>query len=348
MPNREKVLHTSTVKESLGKETIEVLISIFDHSKGSPPSVPAKRFRADNPNWIGLIDKLSYDSGLIECGRNGGDTCRVSCYALPLIDSPKANRLLDVMAKVFLILKKHYQKDLNTPLSVAYLLPELNEDTDLVIAALAYMKDISGWWSGLGRDFPEDVNATMQVSEEVLLKDGFFELISRFYEWHYVNPQKQVSVFHLPETASGEKSSSAFFPTDNQSAIPDWYEGLDNVKKALIQEIDMSIANKLTALPTMGLRTLIESIMMDFVGDSRGFAGKLKRFEVEGFITGKHAAMIDKVLDAGNAAAHRAYFPNEEDLLTCVNVVRHLMEGLYILHPKLKKVAENTPPRPKA
>ncbi len=57
---------------------------------------------------------------------------------------------------------------------------------------------------------------------------------------------------------------------------------------------------------------------------------------VEGeFVTGQHAKLLGSILDAGHASAHCAYFPNETDLQTCILSIRHLMEGMYMLKPKV-------------
>ena len=63
------------------------------------------------------------------------------------------------------------------------------------------------------------------------------------------------------------------------------------------------------------------------------------------YVTPKMAEALNHVLDAGNASAHRAYFPSREDLLTCIELVKHLIHGIYILRPRVDKVAENTPKR---
>ena len=190
MTNIEKVLHASKVKESLGNEVIEVLSTIFESSTGNPPAVKKRRFRADHHNWIEGLDKIERDHyGFIEFDRNE-NTYRVKCSFLPLIDSPKAAQLLDVMEKVFPILKKHYQESLDEPLFVKSIVNEIDEDDSITKIALVYMHDVGNWWSSIGGDFPEGDDSTIQVSENILLQDNFFKFISQFYEWYYINPKK--------------------------------------------------------------------------------------------------------------------------------------------------------------
>lgn len=92
---------------------------------------------------------------------------------------------------------------------------------------------------------------------------------------------------------------------------------------------------------------MIERVMAEHIGEEGGFAEKLKRFEENGYVTPLHADSLRKVLDVGHASAHRAYFPDEEDVRTCTEVVKHLMHGLYVLHPMVERMSENTPPDPR-
>jgi len=141
--------------------------------------------------------------------------------------------------------------------------------------------------------------------------------------------------------------SHGLFNGTNASNYPEWYEELDDKKKALLNEIDSSLRNDLSALPMMGLRALLESVMVERVGDDGGFEAKLKLFEKNGYVTSQHADIIRKVLDAGHASMHRTYFPSVGDLDTGAEVVKHLLHGIYVLHPKVQGVAANTPTRQK-
>lgn len=95
----------------------------------------------------------------------------------------------------------------------------------------------------------------------------------------------------------------------------------------------------------MGLRTLLELVILDHIGDQGSFNKNLKAFQDAGFMTKQQADVIAYVIDAGSAAAHRAYFPNLTDLTTCIDAVRYLMQGVYVLKPQMDAVATNTPKR---
>ena len=208
------------------------------------------------------------------------------------------------------------------------------------------MRDVDGWWSGLSNDFPHDPNSTVTVNEQVLVIKSLGDLFARVYEWHYINPHKATSpIVVWPQSVVS--SAPGFFSEPSDSHYPEWFDKLDDSKKALLIEIDINLQNDLSALPMMGMRALLDTVMVDAIGDAGGFEKKLQKFVENGYVTPQHADILRVVLDAGSASMHRTYFPNSEDLKTCADVVKHLLEGVYILKPKVQSVAANTPPRPK-
>jgi type I restriction enzyme M protein len=82
-----------------------------------------------------------------------------------------------------------------------------------------------------------------------------------------------------------------------------------------------------------------------YINDKGSFRENLKEFRKAGHVTDRDADLIEKVIDVGHASTHRAYFPNELDLRVCIDVVKHLMHGIYALKPKMDVVAKSTPKR---
>lgn len=341
------VPHIDEVKDSLGETAIQALSLVFDNSNGMPPSTPSARFRADHPELMDRLDRLAGE-GLFLKRDNGHTSYRVSGFALPLIGSPHAAQLLECMSTAYEYLKIYYKEHLREPLSVRELIKFSGSNSELAQEVLCYMYDVDGWSAGSSHAFPTDSDSTVIINEQVLTYSSFGNLLARVYEWNYVNPKhKTTATSNLFAQTSGGQSHG-FLNGTNASNYPEWYEELDDKKKALLNEIDFSLHNDLSALPMMGLRALLESVMVERVGDSGGFEVKLKRFEENGYVTPLHADVIRKVLDAGHASMHRTYFPSVGDLDTCVDVVKHLLHGVYVLHPKVQGLAANTPPRQKS
>lgn len=335
--------YVDLVKGVIGSQAVEVLREMFENRKGEPPSVPTQRFRANHAEWLTELDELENRHSLIKRTRD----CKgylIRPYALPLIGTPQSQEILNLMGKIYKQFPDLYREHLTQPLEVGILCSTVSGDKDLINEALYYLSESHGVYSGMTTGFPYVPNATLSISESVLTKKIIGEILSEYYEWHFVNPKSQVvSLENFGLDA--EQSGSLFFKSNISDGKPDWYELLDDTQKALILEIDRAISNELEALPTIGLRTLLETVMVEKIGDARTFHEKVTRFTKEGYVTPKMADALSHVLDAGNASAHRAYFPSKEDLTTCVELVKHLMHGIYILNPNVDKVAENTPKR---
>jgi hypothetical protein len=103
--------------------------------------------------------------------------------------------------------------------------------------------------------------------------------------------------------------------------------------KALTDEIYVAIHNKSYRLAAIGIRALIEQLMISCVGD-KGSIGK----NIEAFFAAGHVAEADqeqfktKLIEAGHAAMHRGYAPD----LPAINTLMDLAEALIasiVIHP---------------
>ncbi len=339
-----KIKHVEVVREIIGPEKLLVLTDVFRNCTGKPPVLQAARYRADHPQWLDILDEFANNKFLLDRDSDYKNY-RVRVYALGLIEDRRADELLELMNNIFQIFKTLYVKHLSDLIPLPKIIDLIGADSNQVREALFYMRDAHDVWSGVTNSFPYGDNAAIGISESVLRKNNFGDVISEFYEWHFINARSRV---HALETGAGARVAQeprGFFGEVNVTAEPEWYKRLDDNKKALIKELDIAVRNGLVALPTMGLRTLIESIMRDKVGGEGSFNDSLKAFRRAGYVTDQHAELIDRVIEAGHASIHRMHFPNETDVLACLDVVKHLIEGVYILRPKVNAVAENTPKR---
>lgn len=335
--------HVEIVKEAIGSQAVEALQAIFESRKGKPPSVPTQRFRADHEEWINTLDILEGTYSLIERSRECTDYL-IRPYALPLIGTSESDEILNLMDKIYERFPELYREHLSQPIGIDTLCGSVSGSKNLINEALYYISESHGIYSGMTTGFPYTQNSTLCISESVLSKKSIGRVLSEYYEWHFVNPKSQIASLESFDP-SGVENGSIFFTEKTSAGKPDWYELINDTQKALILEIDSALSNKLKALPTIGLRTLLETIMVEKIGDIGNFSKKVKCFTAEGYVTPKMSEALSHVLDAGNASAHRAYFPSRDDLTTCVELVKHLMHGIYILRPSVEKVADNTPKR---
>jgi hypothetical protein len=98
----------------------------------------------------------------------------------------------------------------------------------------------------------------------------------------------------------------------------------------------------------MGIRALIEHIMIEQIGDSGGIGSNVDRFVAEGYIAPKSEALFrEHLIESGHAAMHRAYFPKPSDISALLDITESLIETVYV-HPHQTKLQKIPPRKPKA
>ena len=127
--------------------------------------------------------------------------------------------------------------------------------------------------------------------------------------------------------------------------IPSWHKNLNKTIQSLMEEVYYGLQKEMKALPSMGLRTVIDVVCNDLVGDIGGFSQKLDQLEKEKHITPKNKEILENVLEVGHASAHRGYFPELEDLRSVLDIVIHLLQEVYVLGTESKRLKEMTPKR---
>lgn len=147
-----------------------------------------------------------------------------------------------------------------------------------------------------------------------------------------------------------------FYPPLTSRKKPDWLGSFDSVFWAgdtvieqLLSEIYEALHNGSLRLATMGIRSLLEHIMIDKVGDHGSIGKNVEAFIEYGYISEKDRSVFrEYVLEAGHAAMHRDFRPNLSDVKTLLDITEGLIASIYI-HPKrAEKLAEKIPQRGKS
>lgn len=189
------------MSEVLGKENIDCLTNLFKELNGTPPYVNKKRYRADHPTQIKTLNYLEDSAHLIET-IDKGQFYRLRTYAIPLIKTQKAEKLLTAMCKLYAKLPSIYKEYLDDYITIVDLLKELGASSDGdTLEALYYFRDTHNVWSGLGNSFPyEGENSQIKISEDVLLKENFLEILTDYYRWNFIKQKGNNS--HYPKEIS--------------------------------------------------------------------------------------------------------------------------------------------------
>lgn len=136
----------------------------------------------------------------------------------------------------------------------------------------------------------------------------------------------------------------AIYPPVTYRPPPPWFEDLpDPTLRAISHEIYKSLQTGSHYLATFGSRTLIDRLIVLTVGDKGNFAKGLEALQGEGKISQHEREILEPVVQAGHAAAHRGWAPTKEQLAIILDTVEGLIHRLLVL-PKLAEELEEAVP----
>lgn len=171
-------------------------------------------------------------------------------------------------------------------------------------------------------------------------------------------------VFLLIECAGCERVSMAnfwgedvkgerYYPSPVNRREPDWvFElygeggGSRNQIPGLLNEIYEALRGGQKRLAGMGIRALLETVMVDLVGDHGTFAENLNKFQEAGYVSARQRAHIEPILDVGHAAMHRAFVPEDSELNAAMDIAEGILASIFIHPESASKIAGRVPPRP--
>ena len=113
----------------------------------------------------------------------------------------------------------------------------------------------------------------------------------------------------------------------------------------LVDEIYAALHSDLNRLAAMGIRTLVDMVMTERIGDVGTFSAKLNKLQNEGYISRVQRELLERTIDAGNAAAHRGYKPDKVDLESILGIVENLIETIYVHTNQAKAFSKKIPKR---
>ena len=145
-----------------------------------------------------------------------------------------------------------------------------------------------------------------------------------------------------------------YFPPSTFRPEPKWMEdfsiacppGLEQPYD-LLKEVNVAMQNAQPYLAAMGIRALLEQMMIQRVHDNGSFDKNLQKFQEAGFVSALQREQLETVLEVGHAAIHRGYKPTEEDLATIVDLTEVLVQSIYLHGDKARELKGKIPPRKK-
>lgn len=159
----------------------------------------------------------------------------------------------------------------------------------------------------------------------------------------------RVILRHTSWCSEDPEPSEYFYPPAMFRKEADWVTEMSGggarFARQLLREIYVGVQNNMRMLATMGVRALMEYVMIDSVGDQGSFAKNLTEFAQQGFISEKQRKILATVLETGHATIHRAYQPTDDDLATCIDIAESVLQSVYVHPDKAAELAERVPKR---
>jgi hypothetical protein len=148
---------------------------------------------------------------------------------------------------------------------------------------------------------------------------------------------------------NGSAVSLMQYPTSVLRKFPPWFRSLslseaeNPVKSGLLTEIYRALESKSLRLATLGIRALIEQIMIEKCADNGSFEKNLQVFEREGYISAVQRGALGPIIEIGHASMHRGHTPLMEDILHSLDVIEGIISAIYVQLDRSTKIY--VPPR---
>lgn len=138
-----------------------------------------------------------------------------------------------------------------------------------------------------------------------------------------------------------------YYPSSVFRPLPKWISWLDtewHITK-LVKETYQALQNGAPSLAAMGVRAIIEAIMIDKVGDKGSFKGNLKALQENGYISNFQLDTLEAALELGHASIHRGFIPEKHQVEFALDILENLLHGLYVLESRAKGTVDKIPKR---
>lgn len=143
---------------------------------------------------------------------------------------------------------------------------------------------------------------------------------------------------------------TAYWPAPVRRQRPTWLEKIEASERdlgMLLDEMYMALDNDLRVLAAIAARTVFDrASQLLGVDPAIGFKEKLDRLSANGRISVHEEQVLQVLVDAGSAAAHRGWRPRFDELNTMVDVVESFLHHSFVVGDGIKKLKASVPARP--
>src|SRR5271166_26412 len=141
-----------------------------------------------------------------------------------------------------------------------------------------------------------------------------------------------------------------FYPPPISRKKPSWWLSLlINSKNAylgaLLNEIYEATHSGQNRLAAVGIRALLENLMISRIGDQGSFESNLNEFHARGYVSLIQRDTLSSILQMGHGAMHRSFLPKTKDLILALDIAEGVMAPIFHHHQAAEEVSNTVPPR---
>ena len=173
---------------------------------------------------------------------------------------------------------------------------------------------------------------------------------------HYFKTSKSNSedyhYFEDPDTGEHEKEyieTVDYWPPPAKRRPPEWAGDIgskDHVLGSLFNDVYTALSNNLGVLAAIGMRTVFDRASeLLGIGPEKSFQQKLADLKNDGHITDRDVDILNALIDAGSAAAHRGWQPKPKELDAMMTILEAFLQRVFLLQRIGAELGKGVPKR---
>lgn len=152
------------------------------------------------------------------------------------------------------------------------------------------------------------------------------------------------------ETVVEPDRTKATYPPPKSKTKPKWLDAIGKIDDQLheiLNELYQAHDNGSLILTAVGMRTALDrGTEVLGIDASKTFAQKLADLQTAGWIGATEHDILEVVTDAGNAAAHRGWSPDTQEVEELLYAMEVFLQRAFIVGKKALGIKANIPPKP--
>jgi hypothetical protein len=121
-----------------------------------------------------------------------------------------------------------------------------------------------------------------------------------------------------------------YYPPRLTRERPSWFRKIDPQLKKLLEEIYKALDCSLLFVASIGIRTVLDKMIVDRIGDVGSFKNKVNRLEEKGIIDSEEKELLFAIIDVGSASAHRGFKPTKKIITQMTDIMERMLYRIYI------------------